>query len=121
MVSTPGQVKSFVDVRCPHCGEMNPSTAYCCLTCMKPMNPSKHVPLWKRRVRPSVAVVTISVVLVGAGFWVMKRWLATVEAQMTINVKTAEYNLSLVADKRIRQFDIEATEGDVSENPETAP
>jgi hypothetical protein len=90
-------------IACPHCGTVNPIKAYCCLSCFKVIQEKQKVPFLAFHARPSMAVLGVVVFLTLVAATLLKAWLATVEAQMTINVKTAEYDLSVVADKKRRQ------------------
>jgi len=89
--------------KCPFCGSENPLKAYCCINCYKVINTHYKVPIWKMQFKTGPAAVIIAVALMVTSVAMLHQWLAGVEANMTINVVTAEYNLSLQADKLKRK------------------
>jgi hypothetical protein len=104
-LSSSGQIN---EVTCPHCHEENPKSAYRCLSCHEIMFPKTKPPLWNANIRPSVAFLIILVALLWAGYAIMKNWLAAVEANMTLHVRTDEYNVSIVADKKKGTTDVQS-------------
>lgn len=93
------------EIFCPHCAASNPPRAYCCLTCFRVMNPKIHVPFWRLYLRPS-STLLIGFFIVFAGLVVyVHQWLQMVEAEVTLNLRSIDYNVSVVADKkRARRF-----------------
>lgn len=87
-------------VFCPHCAAKNPKKAYVCLNCFKVMFPTSVSAIAKFRVPPSISITVIFAALVLAGLHLANRWLAGVEGNMTLHVRTSEYNLAVTADKR---------------------
>lgn len=86
-------------VACPHCSAKNPQSAYCCLKCFKVMIEKKKTSVVTFQVRPSVAIVVIFSALLYSGFSVMKRWVASVEAEMSTNIDNARYQMAQAEDK----------------------
>lgn len=96
----PRDIQGPIKIICHYCGSENPVKAYCCLNCFKVLRPKTNIPLWRLAMRPSVSFILAFMVLVVGGFYVMKRWIDAVEARVSMNLKTADYNISVVADKR---------------------
>lgn len=88
---------------CHHCGVENPLKAYCCLSCFKVLRPKEKIPFWKIYVRPNASVLILVGLLAGIGIYTFKKWMDNIEAQVTMNFTSADYNLSVVADKKKKQ------------------
>lgn len=91
--------KSIPSVFCPHCGSGNPSTAYCCLSCFKVMREKKGS-IWTVRFEPTwtaLGIVGIIVLAIALG---LKHWIQDIDAQVTMNLQTAENSYSLIAEKK---------------------
>lgn len=91
---------NFEFVFCPHCAAKNPKKAYVCLVCFKVMFPRVEQKWWKVKIPPSISFAVILSALVYSILFLGIRWLNTVEANMTLNVKTSNYNLNVIADKK---------------------
>lgn len=87
---------------CIHCGAENPPTAYCCLRCFKVLKEKVKMPFWHFRLEPSMASLGIALAILIALVVVLKHWMENIDAQVTMNLKTAENSYSLVADKKRR-------------------
>ena len=88
---------------CMKCGAINPPKAYCCITCFQILRPKVKVPLWQMALRPSVTVSVALVIILLVSLVATKRWVDAIEARVQMDLKTADYNISLVADKKKRQ------------------
>src|SRR5689334_16406121 len=99
--------KGPVSLVCHNCGKENPPKAYCCLSCFKVLRPKEDIPWWRTYIRLSTpTMIGIFIVALG-GIWFFKQWIEGIEAQVSMNVKTEEYNVSVTADKRKRQAGID--------------
>ncbi|MFN0117949.1 MAG: hypothetical protein ACKVQC_06635 [Elusimicrobiota bacterium] len=87
------------EIICPHCGAKNPLRAYCCLSCFKVMFAKPKVPLWQLYVRPSMGFWLVFLLLIGGGIFYFKRWIEKIDAEITLNLKAADYSVSVVAEK----------------------
>ena len=85
---------------CHHCNAENPLKAYCCLSCFKVLRPKQDVPFWKIYIRPSSSALVLVVLVAGLGIYTLKKWMDNLEAQVSMNFKSADYNLTFVADKK---------------------
>ncbi len=84
---------------CPYCGASNPATGYACLTCYKVMKKNYKVPFWKIQINHTVSVLFLIVVGLVGGLWFIRKWSEAIEAEMSIRIKMAEYQISVVAGK----------------------
>lgn len=64
------------------------------------MFPKEEFHWWKIRIPPSISFAVILSAFVFAVLSLANHWLNTVEANLTLNVKTQHYNLNVSADKR---------------------
>jgi ribosomal protein L40E len=96
----PSEIASTRKLICHQCGAVNPPKAYCCLNCFKVLRPKADVPFWRVAMRPSISAVVILAACMLAGLVVMKRWIDKLEARVSMDLKTADYNISVVADKK---------------------
>lgn len=87
-------------VFCPHCATKNPKSAFVCLKCFKVMFPQPPSGLFAAQIPTSVSVAVIFATLVLAGIYLGNRWLSSIEANLTLNIKTSDYNVNVTADKR---------------------
>src|ERR1041384_912155 len=87
-------------VFCPHCATKNPRKAYVCLSCFKVMFPKRIRSWWQIPVPSSISITLIFATLVLSALYLGNRWLSSVEANLTLNIKTSEYNVNVTADKR---------------------
>ncbi|MCB4756065.1 MAG: hypothetical protein LHV69_03380 [Elusimicrobia bacterium] len=110
----PQKIKKYVvtdEQICPQCGTANPHHAYCCLNCFKVLREKPKVPFWKMEIRLDLLII-VAVFVVFAGMALLfKQWLTNVEAEVTLNLTSAEYNVSVVADKRKRSASLELKKG----------
>ena len=96
----PRDIQGPIKLICHHCGAENPAKAYCCITCFKVLRPKANIPAWRLAMRPSVSLVLFFALIMLGGLYAMKRWIDAVEARVRMDLKTADYNISVVADKR---------------------
>jgi len=97
------------EILCPHCGATNPPHAFCCVSCFKVIQEKQKTPLWKIPIRLNLPAIVVVAVVFGFIFMVTKKWLANVEAQITLNLSTTDYAVSVSADKRKREAEINVT------------
>ena len=124
----PSEIQSPRKLVCRHCGAVNPPKAYCCITCFKILRPKAQTPLWQMAMRPSVSIIIVLILILIVGLVAMKRWIGAVEARVQMDLKSSDYHISVVADKKNRPADgvapgeaaaPETTDGD--EAPAEAP
>lgn len=105
------------DIRqCPFCGKENPMSAYCCLHCYKVLREKPKVPWYRMSIRPSLPVGIAMVLAALGGIYFVKKWMENIEAQISMNFKTEDYTVSVIADKKKKQADL-----DVEANSEPSP
>ncbi len=85
---------------CPHCATKNPRKAYCCLKCFKVMFPAQKLGFLRANIPSSVSITVIFAALVLAGLYAAQKWLSTIEANMSLIIRTTEYNVAVTADKK---------------------
>lgn len=90
-------------LRCNNCGAENPRKAYCCLHCYKVLRPKEDIPWYRVQIKPSFPVGVGLVLVSLLGIVMIKRWMEDIEAQITMNFKSAEYNVQVRANKRKKQ------------------
>jgi ribosomal protein L40E len=96
-------VKKYKDLQqCIHCGAENPPTAYCCLSCFKILREKHKVPFWRMRIEPTWSALAIVTAVLIAVVVLLKHWMEDIDAQVTMNLQTAENSYSLMADKKKR-------------------
>jgi ribosomal protein L40E len=95
---------------CLHCGAENPLKAYCCLSCFKVLRPKEKIPWYRMYIRPSTPFGFIVLLALLAGVVFFKHWIDNLEAQVTMNIKGDDYNVSVIADKKKRNalFDVQS-------------
>lgn len=99
-------------IECLHCGAENPPTAYCCLRCFKIMKTKAKVPFWQVRFEPSVTALGIVASLLIVFVFLLKHWMENIDAQVTMNLQTAENSYSIIADKKRRgDLDVDISSG----------
>jgi hypothetical protein len=94
-----GSVPPIDFIFCPHCVTKNPRSAFVCLKCFKVLH-SENGSWLKIRIPTSISITVIFAALVLAALYGGSRWLSTVEGNLTLHVKTSDYNVNLSADKR---------------------
>ncbi len=87
-------------VFCPHCATKNQRKAYCCLKCFKVMHLNQKLGVFGFHIPTSISVTVIFASLVMAGLHLAQKWLASVEGNMSLSIKTDAYNVSVMADKK---------------------
>ena len=87
-------------VICPHCAAKNPRKAYGCLSCYKVLSPSEKSGFFRANIHPAISFVTILTALVLSAMYLGNRWLATIEANMSLTLRTSSYDLEMTAEKR---------------------
>ncbi len=97
-------------LRCYHCGAENPPKAYCCLSCFKVLRPKEAIPWWRAYIRMSLPMTMLMLFFIGVGLYMFKRWMENIEAQVTMNFKGSDYNLTLTADKKKRKFQMNSSQ-----------
>lgn len=88
---------------CHNCRAKNPPKAYCCLSCFKVLRPKEKIPFWKIHVRPDGPMIVFLLVLGAVSIYTVRRWIQNIEAEISMNFRSAEYNLTVTADKRKKQ------------------
>lgn len=88
------------EIVCRSCGAENPPEAYCCLTCFKVLRPKEKVPFYRVQIKAGLPTLILIIVLVGAAIYSMKIWMENIEAQLSMNFTSADYNVSVVANKK---------------------
>jgi len=96
----PREYQSPTKLFCRSCGAVNPPKAYCCITCFKVLRPKQKLTFWQLAMKPSVSVVVFFAVLVVVGLFAMKKWIDKIEGRFHMDLKTADYNISVVAGKQ---------------------
>jgi len=84
---------------CPSCRAPNPSTAYACLNCYQVMDKKYKVPFWKIHIDRTISILFLITIGMVGGLWFIKKWSEAFEAEMSIRIRTAEYQISFVAGK----------------------
>src|ERR1044071_1217770 len=87
-------------VICPHCAAKNSRKAYCCLSCFKVMYPDQKLGFLRANVPPSISITIVLAALVIAGLYLANRWLASIEANMSLHIKTNDYSVAMSAEKK---------------------
>ncbi len=106
-------------IECIHCGAENPPTAYCCLRCFKVMKEKIKTPFWRFRIEPSVASLGVAFAILIVLVVALKHWMENIDAQVTMNLKTAENSYSLVAEKNRRSdLTVETNSNPLSDSSE---
>ncbi len=90
-------------VKCPGCGASNPVRAYCCITCFKVLRAKVEVPFWKMQIHPSTSFTIFMLGVAAFLIYFVVMWMRDIEAQVTMNLNSGDYSLSVVADKRKAQ------------------
>lgn len=96
----PSDIQGPRKLICHHCGAVNTPKAYCCTTCFKILRPKAKTTLWQLAMRPSVSIILVLVLALLGGLLAMKRWIGAVEARVQMDLKSADYHISVVADKK---------------------
>ena len=91
---------------CPHCGERNPHTAVACLHCYKDMRPPQ-LPWWRRHFKIQWPIGALLVFVALFAIYKVKKLLDNMEAQISMNIRGEDYNVSVVADKKRKEVDID--------------
>ncbi len=129
----PREIQSPIKLVCRNCGAVNTAKAYCCITCFKVLRPKPKLSFWQIAMKPSVSIAIFFTLMVVAGLFAMKKWIDKIEGRFRMEVKTADYNISVVAgkkksllgrgEKKANEFtDIDAAESGQSSLPtEAAP
>lgn len=94
--------QSITKLVCRSCGAVNPQKAYCCITCFKVLRPKPKMTFLQLAMKPSVSLVVVFAVIVILGLFAMKSWIDAIEGRFRMDVKTADYNISVVAGKQKR-------------------
>lgn len=89
-------------VECIHCGAENPPTAYCCLSCFKVLKSQPKTNFWRVRIEPTVTALAVIAAVTITLAVLLKHWMENIDAEVTMNLKTAENSYSITADKKKR-------------------
>jgi DNA-directed RNA polymerase subunit RPC12/RpoP len=97
------------DIICPHCRALNPPTAYVCIKCFKVIYEKYKVPFWKMNISSVAGTLVFSIAIFLSLIYLLNKWLESVEAEMTVKVQTAQYNVSVAAEKARRKVQFGVT------------
>lgn len=97
--------KESVEVDCPSCGKKNSEAAYCCVYCYKEMR-LKDIPWWRRPIHLKWPITLALLVGVLFGIFKLKKLLERVEGQVTMNLSSDDFKVSVIADKKKSESDI---------------
>ncbi len=93
--------KKDLDSRpCRFCGKPNPANVFVCLHCYKVLREKPKMPWYKMSIKPSLPVSVTLIALALAGIFFIKRWMENLEAQISMNFKSEDYSVSLIAEKK---------------------
>ena len=96
----PREIRDPIKLVCRNCGAENPPKAYCCITCFKVLRPKAQQNVWQVAMKPSISITIFFALVVVFGLVMMKNWVDKIEGRVQMDLKTADYNISVVANKK---------------------